>query len=161
MKTITKVAFSILGLGLVSNIFAYETFIKGTLDAVDLENTKKAGVGVEIGIQDKYLDNKLNLEASLGTKIDGQKNINISYEINTRVGYEAYNNIKPYIVVSYLIDDIDKTTKEGRGFGKGVGIEYKINDKLFASLEYKDYNMKVSGEKYDKDTTSLGLKYIF
>ncbi|WP_235820184.1 outer membrane protein [Phaeovulum veldkampii] len=78
-------------------------------------------------------------DLSLETYVGGTAEFTDFFDIKARLGY-SFDRFMPYGTIGYMNGNLDNTGVFGfsdiEGQVYGVGVEYKISDRVFAGLEY-------------------------
>jgi len=163
-KNLTAIAL----LGALSlNAYAGENFIQ--LGASNLDFGGESATGFNLGIgTDNYKENGLYYGAVFNVdsgKVNNEKVIGFGMDI--KLGYTFMKDWTGYGLVGWNLQGIYDTPSDEfnnyRGFGGGLGLQYKISESFAVNVESRTYNLKFEdvGEDLKYKTTSINLKWIY
>ncbi len=82
---------------------------------------------------------------------------NIANTAELKLGY-SFNSVTGYILGGARVMSNDQ---DYYGFGKGLGVQYRLLEKLIAGFEYKVYDMQGAYFTYKYNTSGFNIKILY
>ena len=149
------------------NLYAGENFIKLGASSQDFDGATNSGITLGIGT-DNYKESGLyygavfNLESS---ELETEQVIGLGMDLN--LGYQLTSDLVGYGIIGWnmqsIYDSDESEFNSYKGFGGGIGAQYKISESFAINVEARSYTLKYEevGNDLDYKSTNFNLKWIY